>query len=78
MKAIQLSLFKPSKQLDFYCQGGYFNVYGEDAAITARVIKDRIEYKDGLPMLRINVIRRADIVFPKLVRAGFYIKVIEL
>lgn len=53
-------------------------VYGEDAVKVASVIKDRIETQDGLPYLSISVIRRADIVFPKLVRAGYYIKVTEL
>lgn len=78
MKAIQLNIFRSDKQLDFYCQDGYMKVYGEDAVKVAGVIKDLIEIQDGLPYLSISVIRRADIVFPKLVRAGYYIKVTEL
>lgn len=78
MKAIQLSLFKPSNQLDFYCKDGYLTAYGEDAKLAAKVCGDRLEYRNGQPVLSLNLIRRCDIVFPRLIRAGFFIRIVEL
>ncbi len=78
MKAIQLSLFKPSNQLDFYSKDGYLTAYGEDARLAAKASGERLEYRDGHPVLSLNIIRRCDIVFPRLVRAGFFIRIVEL
>lgn len=75
MKAIQLSLFKPSCQLDFYGKDGYFIAYGEDAILAANTLKETVREVDGQPVLAISVLRQSDIVFPKLVRAGYKIKI---
>ncbi len=74
MKAIQLNLFKPSNQLDFFCEDGIVKAYGEDARLAAKVIRNRLEYRNGTDVLSFSLIREADTVLPKLVRAGFKIK----
>lgn len=78
MKAIELSLFKPSNQLDFFCKGGYFKAYGEDAKLASKASGFRYEMEDGIPVLSFSLIRQADIVLPRLVRAGFIIKMVDL
>ncbi len=78
MKAIQLSLFKPSCQLDFYCKDGMIRAYGEDARLAARYVRNRLEYHNGTDVLSFSLIREADTVLPRLVRAGFKIKLMEL
>lgn len=74
MKAIQLSLFKPSSQLDFYCTDGIVRAYGEDARLAAKVIRNRLEYQNGTDVLSFSLIREADTILPRLVRAGFKVK----
>ena len=69
MKAIQLNLFKPSSQLDFYCEDGYFKAYDEDARIASDQKRD---------VLTLSLIRQADIYLPRLVRAGYKIKMIGI
>lgn len=76
MKAIELSLFKPSNQLDFYCQDGYFRAYGEDAILAAKATGFRYEIEGRMPVLSFSLIKQADIVLPRLVRAGFKIRMI--
>jgi hypothetical protein len=78
MKTVELSLFKPSNQLDFYCQDGYFRAYGEDAMLAAKATGFRCETRDGMPVLSFSLIRQSDIVLPRLVRAGFKIRMIGL
>ena len=78
MKEIQLSLFKPSNQLDFYCQDGFLIAYGEDARLAAKAARCSLEQsQDGMDMMTVNVIGHADTVFPRLVRAGFKIRVLQ-
>ncbi len=78
MKAIELSLFKPSNQLDFYCQDGYLQAYGEDARLAAKATGFRCETENGMPVLSFSLIRQSDIVLPRLVRAGFRIRMIGI
>ena len=78
MKAIELSLFKPSNQLDFYCQDGYFTAYGEDARLAAKASGLRTETKDGIQVLSLSLKGQSDIVLPRLVRAGFRIRMMNL
>lgn len=78
MKAVELSLFKPSNQLDFYCQDGNFKAYGEDARLAAKATGFRCETEYGIPVLSFSLIKQADIVLPRLVRAGFKIRMMNL
>lgn len=78
MKAIQLSLFKPSNQLDFYCKDGYFTAYDEDARLAAEVCGIGLDNTSDRDSLTISLIRQADTFLPRLVRAGFKIKMIGL
>lgn len=78
MKAVELTLFKPSNQLDFYCHDGYFKAYGEDARLASKATGIRCETEDGMPVITFSLIRQADIVLPRLVRAGFKIRMMDL
>ena len=77
MKAIQLQLqfqSKSPKQLDFHCIDGYMVAYGEDAEKVSFTLNESLGYENGVPVVRFNLLKRADIVLPKLVRAGYFIK----
>ena len=76
MKAIELSLFKPSNQLDFYCHDGYFTAYGQDATLVADVLHLGVSVSDGRTEISLPLVREYT-YFPKLVRAGFYIRVMQ-
>ncbi len=74
MKAIQLNLFKPSNQLDFFQGDGYVIAYGEDARLAAKNTGGHTEWRDGNEMFSFSLLREADTILPRLVKAGFKIK----
>jgi len=78
MKAIQLNLFKPSSQLDFYCEDGYFKAYDEDARIASEICGIGLDPYQKRDVLTLSLIRQADIYLPRLVRAGYKIKMIGI
>lgn len=78
MKAVQLNLFKPSCQLDFYCEDGYFKAYDEDARIASRICGIRLDPCQSRDVLTLSLIRQADTYLPRLVRAGYKIRMIGL
>lgn len=78
MKAIQLSLFGNASQLEFHCEDGYMKAYGEDALKVAAVLGERLYYENDVPMVRFLLVRQSDTVLPKLVRAGYCVKMLGI
>lgn len=72
MKAIQLSLFKPSSQLHVFCEGGYITAYDEDAMVISKVCRLSLE-SDIRPKVSFPLVGEFT-YFPKLVRAGYSLR----
>ena len=80
MKAIQLSLpfSDPSRssRIDLYLRDGHFLAFGEDAQQMADVLGMPVDIRQGRKVASFPLVREYS-AFPKLVRAGFKLKVIE-
>ena len=74
MKAVQLSLFKPTSQIDCYLQDGCIIAYDTDAETISKVC--RFELESGIRPKVVIPKQSEFVILPRLVRAGYKIRIL--